>query len=575
MFTAISRFFESSEDKDASFIDLVRNILIFTIVATILSVIMIATLSKSSQPVVTVIALTIAGILEFLAFIAVLRGKILMAKVIVPPALIITITIIALSANSIHDISIAAYPLIIIIGTLLQGRRSIFVTTPLAVAAIALLGILDMLGLSNNRFASSTGIDDIIIGIVLLTTASGLLNLLITRLNQAIKRAEANENAQSDANSELRKLQASLEHKVEERTKELTQRGNELEQINSQIGRRAGQFQAITQVTQAITSIRELPNLLPHVASVISEKFGFYHVGVFLLDEVNEYAILSATNSEGGQKMLERNHRLRVGEQGIVGNVTRTGIPRVAMDVGVDAVYFNNPELPHTHSEMALPLKSGDQIIGALDVQSTERAAFTDEDIQMLSLLANQVSLAIENARLFEETRKALSESEAVGRQATREIWRSLPVDQNLLGYRYTVTGTAPLEKPIDLTGHTNGKEKATPRETNRIVVPIELRGEIIGNLVVQSPSTGEMNSDQVDLIKAVAERVAISAENARLFDETTRRAERERKVSDITSKIRSVNDPQAMIQTAIEELRNALGASRVDVVPQTIKGAE
>ena len=80
------------------------------------------------------------------------------------------------------------------------------------------------------------------------------------------------------------------------------------------------------------------------------------------------------------------------------------------------------------------------------------------------------------------------------------------------------------------------------------------------------------MNPDQLDLIKAVAERVAISAENARLFDETTRRAERERLVSDITSKIRSVNDPQAMIQTAMEELRSALGASRVEVIPQSIK---
>ncbi len=111
--------------------------------------------------------------------------------------------------------------------------------------------------------------------------------------------------------------------------------------------------------------------------------------------------------------MLERNHRLRVGEQGIVGNVTRSGIPRVAMDVGDDAVFFDNPDLPETHSEMALPLQISSQVIGALDVQSTETGAFTDEDIQMLSLLANQVSLAIENARLFEDTRRALAESEA------------------------------------------------------------------------------------------------------------------------------------------------------------------
>jgi len=101
------------------------------------------------------------------------------------------------------------------------------------------------------------------------------------------------------------------------------------------------------------------------------------------------------------------------------------------------------------------------------------------------------------------------------------------------------------------------------------------LRGETIGTLVVQSPSAEKLNQDQLDLIKAVAERVAFSAENARLFEETTRRAERERLVSDITGKVRSMNDPQAMIQIAVEELRKALGATRVDVIPQAVKGAE
>jgi GAF domain-containing protein len=245
------------------------------------------------------------------------------------------------------------------------------------------------------------------------------------------------------------------------------------------------------------------------------------------------------------------------------------------MDVGQDAIFFNNPELPDTHSEMALPLTSGNRVIGALDVQSTDRGAFTEQDVQMLSLLANQVSLAIENARLFDETRRALAEAEAISRQTTREAWSKLPVEQKLVGYRYAQTGSAPLDKPVVLTETTKNNGKSKQTESTQIVVPIELRGETIGTLVVQSPSSDTMTQDQIDLIKAVAERVAISAENARLFDETTRRAERERLVSDITGKIRSVNDPQAMIQTAMEELRKALGASRVEVVPQSVRDAE
>jgi GAF domain-containing protein len=224
---------------------------------------------------------------------------------------------------------------------------------------------------------------------------------------------------------------------------------------------------------------------------------------------------------------------------------------------------------------MALPLKSGNYIVGALDVQSTETGAFKEEDIQMLSLLANQVSLAIENARLFDETRNALAEAEAISRQFTREAWGRLPAEHNLVGYRYDITGATPLDEPIDLMEISKGKSQSKQIEANQVVVPIELRGETIGNLVVQSPSSGRLSQDQLDLIKAVAERVALSAENARLFEETTRRAERERLVSDITGKIRSMNDPQTMIQTAIEELRKALGATRVDVIPQAVKGVE
>ncbi|HSG44872.1 MAG TPA: GAF domain-containing protein [Anaerolineales bacterium] len=366
----------------------------------------------------------------------------------------------------------------------------------------------------------------------------------------------------------------SLETRVSERTSELEERSLELAAANTQIQRRASQFEALAQVAQSITLIRDIQELLPQIANVISEKYGFYHVGVFLTDNENEYAILTATNSEGGKKMLERNHRLKVGEQGIVGSVTATGVPRIALDVGADAVFFNNPDLPETHSEMALPLRSGDKVIGALDVQSTESGAFTDEDVQTLSLLADQVSLAIENARLFENSNKTLSDLQTLMRQSTREAWARLPEQENLLGYRYNAAGASPLKEPLKLTGLAKDKEKANKSGAGSLVVPIELRGEVIGNLVIQSHTGSKWNEDQEDLIRAVAERVALSAENARLFDETSKRAERERLVTEITGKIRSHTDPNAMLETAINELKNALGTDRVKIVPQSTKGA-
>lgn len=575
MFNGITNFFASPDDRDEGFIRLTRNILIFSLVITLLSCVIVALTSTSRGRVIIISVLIISSFIEAFALFLVNRGRLTLAKVFVPIVLVLAITIIALSADSMHSISLVAYPLIIIIATLLQGKRSLVVTTPLAVLAIAFLGIMDMAGLSTSPMRVNTDLEDILTGMVLVAASAAILNLLIERLRVALAKAEANEQAQIEANLELTNLKTSLEQRVNERTNELRQRGTELEAANRQVRRRAAQLEALAQVAQAVASVRDLRELLPRIATAISENFGFYHVGVFLLDEANEYAVLSATNSEGGKKMLERKHRLRVGQEGIVGNVTLAGEPRIVMDVGRDAVFFDNPELPETHSEMALPLKTENRVMGALDVQSTERGAFTDEDIQMLSLLADQVSLAIENARLFDETRSALAEAEAISRQFTREAWGRVPVEHKLLGYRYNVAGATPLKEPVELSEPGQRISRDHQREVNQVVIPIELRGETIGTLVVQSPSTDKLNQEQIDLVKAVAERVALSAENARLFEETTRRAERERLVTDITGKIRSVNDPQAMIQTAMEELRKALGASRVEVIPQAVKGAE
>jgi GAF domain-containing protein len=575
MLNAITDFFASPDDRDEGFVRLVRNILIFSLVITLLSGVIVALTSVSRGRVVIISVLIVSSFIEALALFLVGRRRLTLAKVFVPIILVLAITIIAWSADSMHSISIVAYPLIIIIATLLQGRRSLVVTTPLAVLAIAFLGIMDMAGLSTTPMRVNTDLEDILTGMVLVAASSGILNLLIERLRMALAKAEANEQAQIQANLELTNLKTSLEQRVTERTNELVQRGAELEGANRQVRRRAGQLEALAQVAHTISSVRDLRELLPRIATTISENFGFYHVGVFLLDEAHEYAVLSATNSEGGKKMLERKHRLRIGQEGIVGNVTSTGEPRIAMDVGTDAVFFDNPELPDTHSEMALPLKSGKHMMGALDVQSTQRGAFSHEDIQMLGLLADQVSLAIENARLFDETRSALAEAEAISRQFTREAWGRVPAEHRLLGYRYNIAGAVPLNELLDLSELGKRKSRENQKEASQVVIPIELRGETIGSLVVQSPSTEKLNQEQIDLIKAVAERVALSAENARLFEETTRRAERERLVTDITGKIRSVNDPQAMIQTAMEELRKALGASRVDIVPQAVKGGE
>ena len=355
-----------------------------------------------------------------------------------------------------------------------------------------------------------------------------------------------------------------LEKRVDERTAKLAITTAESE-------RRARLFEAITLVGNAISSLRSLDDILPKITELISQQFGYYHVGIFLNDTNNDYAVLRIANSEGGKRMLERGHQLKIGEQGIVGYVTSTGKPRIALDVGDDATYFDNPDLPDTRSEMALPLRIGDSVVGALDVQSTEEEAFSEDDINVLTLLADQVSMAIENARLFDQARRSISESETLYRQYLRQAWGRLPKEQNLVGFRYNAHGSYPIEMKSKTSTDILSENISSSTGASRVSIPISIRGETIGALTVRVPENKKLKDNQLDMVNAVAERVALSVENARLFEETNRRAERERLVSDITVKIRSTNDPEAMIKIALDELKNALGATNAQLLPHSL----
>ena len=367
---------------------------------------------------------------------------------------------------------------------------------------------------------------------------------------------------------QLRSLITDLEGRVAERTVALSSRTQELEKLAAQEERRAVQLQAIAQVSAIINSVQNPDELLPRITAVISDQFGYYHVGIFLLSKDGRYAVLRAANSAGGQKMLARNHRLRVGASGIVGFVTGTGVPRIALDVGDDAVFFDNPDMPDTRSEVAVPLRLGKQIIGALDVQHTRAAAFTQTDVDLLSVLADQVTIAIENARVFDETRKSLAEAQNIYKQYLKTQWSEFIKEEKLLGYTYGQAKTRLLETPEETTeiieAKRSGEMQLIRDETSRVVIPIKLRGEAIGALSLKSQSEREWTEDEIDIIRAVAERVAIAAENARLVTETQRKAAKEETIGQITSKISSSVNMRNILQTTVEELGRALPGSEI-----------
>ena len=271
--------------------------------------------------------------------------------------------------------------------------------------------------------------------------------------------------------------------------------------------------------------------------------------------------------------MLARSHRLKLGI-GVVGFAAQSGQPRIALDVGADAVFFDNPDLPTTRSEAALPMKSRGETIGVLDVQSTIPGAFTSDDLQVLTALANQVAIAIENARLLTETRAALAQVQEVYDEFTRTEWARTVSSAEQSGFRYQNDRIEIVRDELGFPEVVSAVEKGSTvlnqaggSEEKRAVVavPVKLRGEVIGVLHIESndPSR-EWQEDEISLIEVVAERAAFALENARLFQDARRRAAKEQLISEASARIGSALNLENILQTTAEELERVLGGSEV-----------
>ena len=398
---------------------------------------------------------------------------------------------------------------------------------------------------------------------------SVLVYFSTTSMQSAIRRAASSEQDLVQSNRELQELNQSLEDRVASRTAEL-------ELANRRNERRARQFEAIAQVARATTSIQDEDTLLFQLAHVISEQFGFYHVGIFLLDDQRENAVLRAANSEGGRRMLARRHSLKVGQIGIVGHVAASGNPRIALDVEQDSAFKDNPDLPETRSEMALPLKQAEQIIGVLDVQSLERHAFLPEDTETLYTLADQVAIAIQNARSHEATQRLLEEAQRTSESYIQEAWHIIQAQEKKVGYLVSENTIKPLEKFIDQPYInkviSQDQSLVEDGETGTLAVPIHLRGKVVGVLDIHVPKRHDWDPDEVDIAKAVADRLSLALESATLLRTTQRRAELERLTADISGKIGASVNMRNVLQTAVEELGRILPGSEVVIQFQSGK---
>jgi GAF domain-containing protein len=457
---------------------------------------------------------------------------------------------IALSGNGVRGTAFTSYFVVMLMAGLLLGWRPAVGYTALSILAVFGLATAESIGIVHVVYGSPVSVA--IEGTVLFFFGGIFLWLIISSLQNAVAKAKVNASNLQASNQELTSFRDALELRVQERTAALE--------------KQTYQLQTVASVARAIASVQDLDALLPEITKLVSSQFGFYHVGIFLLDEKREYAVLRAANSEGGKRMLARQHQLKLDANSIVGYTTSREEPRIALDVGTDAVYFNNPDLSDTRSEMALPLRIGKTVIGALDVQSRFANAFSQDDISALSTLADQIAIAIENARLFSESREALKASEETFTRYVQREWSSFTSQAKSTGYVFDGSRTTPLDskdrqKRIQTLPQTG--RLTLEKDAKDLAIPIRLRGQIIGYLDVKPKNnTRKWTQDDMILLEAAAERAALALENARLVETAERRASRERTIGEISTKIGAVSDLDAIMQAAVEELGRKIGSA-------------
>jgi PAS domain S-box-containing protein len=331
---------------------------------------------------------------------------------------------------------------------------------------------------------------------------------------------------------------------------------------------RALQLQTASEVSRAASSILDLNELLPQAAELIRERFNLYYVGIFLLDDTERWAVLRAGTGEAGQRMLANNHRLKIGGNSMISECVTMQQARIALDVGEAATRFNNPLLPRTRSEMALPLVSRGRVIGAATIQSDQPAAFATDDITVLQSMADQISNAVENARLYEQTQAALREVDAINRRLTGEAWASYlrqhaGHDVLWLADDAAIAPPTVLEADEQISAGEITLEPEPDGEEATVTVPILLRGQPIGALRLRA-LLREWDDDTRLMLADIAGHIAQAVENARLVEQTQRAAERERLINEINARVRQSVDLDAILRTAVNELGQSLKAARV-----------
>jgi GAF domain-containing protein len=383
--------------------------------------------------------------------------------------------------------------------------------------------------------------------------------------------------------------------------------------------RRLVQIRTVAEINRAISRVLDIDRLLPQVCELVRQRFSLYYVGIFLIEQaalsesigpISEpggglsglaetpgdrrptgfvestsarspaptYAVLKAGSGEAGRIMLAEGHKLAVGGDSMIGWATANRQPRISQKIrpegGVTPVSrFANPHLPLTRSELALPIQVSDisagdenlaeagreiRILGAMTIQSTQEGAFDQDDIVILQGIADGLASAIENARLFEATQANLEEIRTLHRQYLEQAWRLETALRGEIEFSFEDETRVPVGDAALFAAE----------EEEQLEMPIRLRDQVIGSLILEPAArTGTAQdarrtwtADDLALVEAVTDQVALALENARLLEETRRKVNLEHTAATITSKLWASADVETILRTVLQELGASLG---------------
>jgi GAF domain-containing protein len=468
----------------------------------------------------------------------------------VQASVVFMIVVVLLAFFGIGHASMVGFAIVITIAGILIGVRASVVFLFLSATVYGLVGFVQNSGGIPTATSplSSIGLDTFGVSLVLSTIV--VLNWLATRETE---RARARE----------RSITADLERRRDELEMEVQLRTSGLE-------RRAIQLETTAEIAKIAAELTEPDILMSQSIELIRERFGFYHASIFLLEDTGTWAELIASTGEAGRKMLARRHRLAVGSASVVGWVTANRLPRVAQDVEADPYHFKNPLLPDTRSELAVPLIVGRRLLGALDVQSTEGEAFTEDDVRTMEAIAGELAISIDSARAQREMRLQLERMEGASRAQVRQAWSRLAQS----GIRSTIylnqSGEADTlhddSVPVIDQSVLQG-EIVVAGDGHEVAVPVRVRGETVATIAARRPPQSESwSEDEIALIEAVASQAALALENARQRSEEIRRVQELEVINRVSQAVSQMLRLDTLFRVVHRQVNQVLGATDLSI---------